>query len=336
MLKLFQSIFRPGADKLGAYPEDLIERAIERAVDSTDGRLRALPRYKKSLRPAIIHAIDHVMAMVDHLPPPLELSRRSFGSNAEVSNYFASVEDMEEILSRDAEMRQWQKSSDNVLAERVVMLLIMVMRERNVLGVALEGSEVRRDVAQVTVSFSKHRTVDPTAVEDDTRRLLKRRAFDHLLSLALGSIAAGHSERRDLERERDLLRLKVAALAGGRWGFGDDTTGEATDPETVQQRLAEIDTQLGTLGTGLLQSNLDTLIDVLSRAEENFRWETLPLCIDRQGVKQAQPSMMAPETTLTALHNSAGQSVIVRLVSIGRADLPKPRDFLREAQGFLG
>jgi hypothetical protein len=34
MLKLFQSIFRPGADKLGTYPEDLIERAIERAIDA--------------------------------------------------------------------------------------------------------------------------------------------------------------------------------------------------------------------------------------------------------------------------------------------------------------
>jgi hypothetical protein len=335
MLKLFQSIFRPGSDKQGAYPEDLIERAIERAVDTTDGRLRALPRYKKSLRPAIIHAIDHVIAMVDSFSPPLELSRRSFGSNAEVSNYFASVEEMDEILSRDAEMRQWQKSSEGALAERVFMLLIMLMRERNVLGVALEGSEVRRDVAQVTVSFSKHRTVDPTAVEDDTRRLLKRRAFDHLLSLALGSIAEGHSERRDLERERDLLRLKVAALAGGRWGFGDDPTGVATDPETIQQRLAEIDNQLSTLGTGLLQSNLDTLIDVLSKAEQKFRWETMPLCIDRQGIKQAQPSMMAPETKLTALHNSAGQSVIVRLVSVERGDLPPPPDFLREGQRYL-
>ena len=253
-----------------------------------------------------------------------------------MSNYLASVEDMEEILSRDEEIRQWQKSSDNILAERVVALLVMVMRERNVLGVALEGSEVRRDVAQVTVSFGKHRLVDPTAAEDDTRRFLKRRAFDHLLSLALGSIAEGHGERRDLEHERDLLRLKVAALAGGRWGFEAASTDTVTDPETVQRRLAEIDTQLGALGTGLLQSNLDTLIDVLTRAEQNFHWSTLPLCIDRQGIKQAHPGPMAPETPLTALHNSAGQSVIARLVSIERADLPPLRNFLSEARGFLG
>ena len=71
MLKLFQSMFRPGADKLGTYPEDLIERAVERAVDGTDRRLRAVSGYKKSLRPAVIRAIDHVVALVDALPPPL-------------------------------------------------------------------------------------------------------------------------------------------------------------------------------------------------------------------------------------------------------------------------
>jgi len=66
--------------------------------------------YKKSLRPAVIRAIDHVVALVDTLPPPLELDGRSYGSSAELSAYFASVDHMNEILSRDAEMRAWQKS----------------------------------------------------------------------------------------------------------------------------------------------------------------------------------------------------------------------------------
>src|SRR5512139_4271420 len=105
MLKLFQSIFRPGTDRLGTYPEDLIALAIERAVDGTDRRLRALSGYKKRLRPAVIHAIDHVVELVDSLPPPLELNGRNYGSDAELSAYFASVDHMNEMLSRDAELR---------------------------------------------------------------------------------------------------------------------------------------------------------------------------------------------------------------------------------------
>lgn len=340
MLKLFQSIFRSGADKLGTYPEDLIERAIERAVDGTDRRLRALPGYKKSLRPAVVHAIDHVVELVDHLPPPLMLDRRNYGSDAELNAYFASVDHMNEVLSRDAEMRKWQKSPESALAERVIALLIMDMNERNVLGVALEGNELRHDVAQVTVNFNKHRMVDPTAVEDETRRLLKRRAFDHLLTLALAGIAEAHGEHGDLKRERDLLRSKQAALASGDWGFGNgnNQAGSAAppDPRELEQRIKDIDAQLSRLSTGTLQRHLDVLVEVLGAAEKNLRGESSTLSIDRQGVKQSQSGSQTTPITLTTLHNSAGRSLVVRLTSIARADLPPPPDFLREAQRYLG
>lgn len=340
MLKLFQSIFHPGADKLGTYPEDLIDRAIERAVDGTDRRLRAVSGYKKHLRPAVIHAIDQVVALVDGLPPPLELDRRNYGRDAELNAFFASVDHMNEMLSRDAQMRAWQKSPESADAERVFALLMMEQRERNVLGVALEGDELRHDVAQVTVSFDKHRMVDPTATEDDTRRLLKRRAFDHLLSLALAGIAEARGEHGDLQRERDLLRSKQAALASGHWGFGDGTDEAAAaappDPRALEQRIKAIDAQLSTLSTGLLQTHLDVLVDVLSKAEQNLHGESSTLCIDRQGVKQAQSSGLATPITLSTLHNSAGRSLVMRMTSIARADLPPPPDFLREAQRYLG
>jgi hypothetical protein len=340
MLKLFQSIFRPGADKVGTYPEDLIERAIERAVDGTDRRLRALTGYKKRLRPAVIHAIEHVVELVDRLPPPLALDRRHYGTDAELSAYFASVDHMNGILSIDPWMRQWQTSPANAVAERVFALLMMELHERNVLGVALEGNELRHDVAQVTVSFSRHRMVDPTAVEDDTRRLLKRRAFDHLLTLALAGMAEAQGEAADLKRERDLLRTKLRALSSGQWGFGGDTDAAASeappDPQALEQRIKEIDGELSAHSSGLLQAHLDILVDVLAGAEQNLRGERSTLSIDRQGVKQSQPSAQATPITLTTLHNSAGRSVVMRLTSIAREDLPPPPDFLREAERLLG
>jgi hypothetical protein len=337
MFKLFQSIFGSATEAHGKYSDELIERATERAVDATDARMRAVSGYRKSLRPAIIHALDHIVALVDGLAPPLALSRSAFGANAEVSDFFASVEDMNHILARDAEMRQWQASSGAALADRVVALLLMTMNERNVLGVALDGDQLRHDVAQVTVSFGKHRFADPTATEEETRRLLMRRAGDHLLSLALGRIAESQGERRELQHERDLLRLKVKALAGGHWGFdaGGDDGGTATDPAAVERRLAEIDGQLAALGSGQLQAHLDILIDTLTRAEDHFLSERSTLCIDRQGIQQARPGPMAPEIDLTVLRNAVGQNLVVRLVSIERGDLPPPPDLLREGQRYL-
>jgi hypothetical protein len=41
------------------------------------------------------------------------------------------------------------------------------------------------DALLVTVSYESHKLIDPAASENETRHQLKRRAFDHLLSVAL-------------------------------------------------------------------------------------------------------------------------------------------------------
>lgn len=61
MFKLFQKIFDVSPTSEKQYPDWLIGKATERAVDGLDSRLRLLSGYKKKLRPGIICAIDHVV-----------------------------------------------------------------------------------------------------------------------------------------------------------------------------------------------------------------------------------------------------------------------------------
>lgn len=338
MLQLFQSIFGAGHEAATPYSAGLIERAIERAVDGTDPRLRALAGYRKKLRAAVIHAIDHVIALVDSLPAPLVLDRARYTTDPELSAYFASVEQLHEVLACEPVLNQWLKSADGAGDGPIVMLLLMEQHERQVFGVALEGETLRRDVAQTTVSFARHRLVDPAGSEDETRRLLKRRAFDHLLTLALGRLATAHTERAELQHERELLRRKYAALAAGNWGFEAATSDPHADPATVQRQIDEIESQLGErgAGAGLLAAQLNIVVDVLQRAEQHLWSVRAPLAVDRLGVKQATAGAAAPEIILTALHNAAGQRLVARLVTVARTALPAPRDPLREAQRALG
>jgi hypothetical protein len=336
MLQLFQSIFGAGHDAAAPYPAELIERAIERAVDGTDPRLRAVSGYRKKLRAAVIRALNHVMALVDGLPPALELGSRSYGTDPEITAYFASNEHLREVLSFDRELNEWRKSHGTV--EHVFALLLMIQQERQVFGTALEGGILRRDVAQTTVSFANHRLVDPTGALDDTRRRLKRRAYDHLLTRALERIMTADAERGSLERDRRLLQRKLAAFPAGRWGFDEFAGDERADPATVQKSLEEIESQLNVLGagTGLLAAHLDIVVDVLTRAEHHFSSTRTTLIVDRLGVKQTQASEQAPEIGLTVLHNAAGQRLVARLVGIASTALPLPRDWLREAQRYIG
>lgn len=335
MLQLFQSIFGSSREDT-PYPDELIKRGIERAVDGADPRLRALPGYQKKLRAAVINALDHVVALVDSLPAPLELNSAAYVTDPELLAYFASATHAQEILTLDPELNQWRESPDGA-APHIVMLLLMEMEERNVFGMALEGDMLRRDVAQTTVNFAHHRLADPADAEEDTRRLLKRRAFDHLLMLALKRIAAAHTERTDLERERTLLRRKSAALAAGRWGFDETQGGAPQDPRALQQQLADIETQLKELGagTGLLNSHLNIVVDVLTQAEQNFWISQSSLIVNRMHVKQAQASAQAPEINLTVLNTATGRRLIARLVAIARDELPAQRDFLRETARYL-
>ena len=218
------------------------------------------------------------------------------------------------------------------------MLLLMERQERQVFGIELEGSILRHDVPQTTVSFTHHRLLDRAASEDDTRRQLKRRAFDHLLTLALGRLATAHAERVGLERERLLLRRKSKALAAGRWGFDEAGGNAPPEPAALQQQLEEIESQLNAVGAGpgLLTANLDIVVDVLRLAENNFWVDNDPLIINRMGVQQERASTLAPEIRLTVLHNAAGRSLVARLLRIARAELPPQRDLVREAERSLG
>jgi hypothetical protein len=337
VLQLFHSLFDSGYNDT-PYPDELIQRAIERAVDGTDPRLRALPGYAKKLRAAVIHAIDHVVALVDKLPAPLELDRTKFATDPELIAYFASLTHAQELLAVDPTLNQWLAAPDNTAAGHITMLLLMEQQERHVFGVALEGEILRRDVAQTTVGFAQHRLVDPAAAEETTRRLLKRRAFDHLLALVLGRIATAHTERDQLERDRQLLRRKQAALTAGRWTFDDAGDDTPPDPQALQQQLREIEAQLQVLGAGpkLLTAHLDIVVDVLAQAEHNFWLERQPLIVDRMGIQQTQASALAPQIELTLLRNTDGRSLVARLVSIAHTDLPLRRDLLREAQRSLG
>jgi hypothetical protein len=339
MLRLLQSIFGKGSgEEQAGYPESLVEAAIERAIDGTDPRLRALPGYHKRLRPTVIRAIDQVVRLVDGLHPPAEVNPRHYGMDTQLSAFFTSIEHLQQVLGSDSTLSECFKGAGGIAPERVVTLLVMEKRERNVLGMEFERGSVRREVPQVTVSFTGHHFVDPEPTEEETRRCLKRRAFDHLLALALGRMAAARAERAELKEQHSLLRHKLSSLQQGGWSFEQAGAVEGMKVTTLESQIEEIEVQLGRLGadSGMLEAHLGTLIEVLSRPQENLWLTPISLIVDRMGIKREHADVGALELKLDELHNAAGRSAIIRLVSIARDVLPPRHDFLREAWRYLG
>jgi hypothetical protein len=334
MLKLFQSFFG-GDESRGHYPESLVEMAIERAVDGTDSRLRLLPGYRKRLRGPVIHAIDHVVALVDGLPPPLAAGRDDFNADPCLGTLFVSAAHMLEVLGRDRAMIEFL-NSHAAGAERLTAALLAERIEKNVLGMELAGEQVRRDVAQLTVSFRNHRLVEVADSEAETRRLLKRRAFDHLLALALARIVEVREERTDLAHQRDVLRHKLATLERSGWSFAEGE-GEPSEPASLQAELADTEGQLARLGSdaGVLDTHLDIVADQLAQAEQLLQSETLRMRLDSMNVQRDAQDASGRDIVLPEILNAHGRRNVLLLVSVMPAELPPRENLLATAHRYL-
>jgi hypothetical protein len=334
MLKLFHSFFG-GEESRAHYPETIVEEAIERAVDGTDSRLRLLPGYRKRLRGPVIHAIDHVVALVDSLPAPLVAGRDDFNADPRLATLFVSAAHMLEVLGRDRTMLEFLRGHAGA-AERLTALLLAERIEKNVLGMELAGEQVRRDVAQQTVSFRGHRLVEVADSEAETRRLLKRRAFDHLLTLALARIVEVREERTDLAHQRDVLRHKLATLERSGWSFAEGE-GEPSEPATLQAELADIEGQLERLGSdaGVLNTHLDIVADQLAQAEQLLQSETLRVRLDSMNVQRDAQDASGRDIVLPEILNAHGRRNVLLLVSVNPGELPPRENLLATAHRYL-
>ncbi len=337
MLRLFQTIF--GKDSVSAphYPDELITRAVERAVDGTDPRLRALPGYQRRLRPAVIGAIDYVVALVDGMIAPVALTRANYATDPRLPAIFASVEHMREVLAHDPALSGFMRQRGAAAAPSVYALMVMDKQERKVFGMDLRGEVLQREVAQVSVSFANHRLLDPVTDETELRLLLKRRTFDALLALALARITQRKELRAGLKRQRDLLRRKLKLLAAGQWGFEAGVPSASADPAAVEAKLADIEEQLRALrpDTETLAAHLDIVADVLATASAQIRGARVPHVVDRMGIKHVRPARADLAFELGELRASDGSIVYVLPVSVVPKELPPPVDFLAEAERYL-
>jgi hypothetical protein len=311
MLNLFHSIFK-GVEQSGRYPKELVDRAIERAVDGTDPWLRGLSGYHRKLRPAVLAAIDHVVTMVDGLAPPRQANRDGYEHDPLLRAMFLSAHQMEQILNK---LLSAQKAGHGVTCA----LLVMDLEERGIFGAALQGNTVVRDVPQVTVSFANHRLVDPAGDEGETRHNLKRRAFDHLLKMALKRMVATKDLRKQLDNRLALLQAKHEALQRSSWGFEHDKSQESSTDNDLEKQLVDIEAQLQHVGSDdqAIEVALKLLVEVLGQPQR-YLWMTRePLVVDRMGIKRAVADDDAPQLLLERLHDADGRSVVVTMVMIG-------------------
>jgi hypothetical protein len=249
---------------------------------------------------------------------------------------FASAEEMQQVFARDRTLSEYLAGGEGLGAGRVTALLMSRREERNILGMDLVGDQVRRDVAQVTVSFSGHHLLEPRTAEEECRRFLKRRAFDHLLALALGQIAESRLERADLTRQRDLLQRKLRTMRCGTLSFEAPEPGEP-DAAGLQAELDAVSRQLQALGADadVLEAHLEIVAERLGTAERQVWSEQVELRLGPLNIRRDAGDPSGRTIAFHELQNARGARAVVLAVAIDPRDLPRREDFVSAAARYL-
>jgi hypothetical protein len=337
------SLFAAPERRSDVIDKELLERAIERAVAGTDPRLHALSGYRKRLREPIECAVRHVIELTGQLPEPAEISRKACRNDPRLRAFFVSPDHLQEVLGQCQALTEYRRAQQPGPDEAIYGMLSMVRSEKNVLGMDLRGDLLQREVAQVAVEFSQHRVVGAAGSEAESRRMLMRRGFDHLLEKALGSIVATRGRKAELDQQYQLLKRKLDAMQSGRWGLdsvfaADDA--QHTDVARLESEIVAIEGELLALGThpNSLEYSLQQLSTTLGSPERWLDLRSVRLEIDQMSIKSGPGSTgRSYRLDLTELFATAtGERRVVLLGRVPVSDLPPIPDFLTEAERLLG
>jgi hypothetical protein len=323
-----------GHDPGGQWSKEQIAETVERVVQTTNPRLRFLGRYKKRLAPAVTASLNYAREIVASIPAPHEASAAGWNADPCVRAFFATSDDIKQVFSRAPEVRAY--FTQNPAAERAFALISMAMVERKILGMALEGDVMRRDVPQTTMSFGDYRVRFCMPTESDLKQEIERRIVDQLALEGLARMTDDRSLRERLEKERALLNVRLRLLERQGVGMGGAGSADQSEITRLEAQLEENTRKLDDTGSGadVLDCELERLCEVLADPAQHFQISNRRLRLDRMNVILAENSLQPGEEiefTVGQTFGSQPQKRAFAFVCFARTDLPAGRIRYNEA-----
>lgn len=311
----------------GPQYDAAVDEAIERVIDGTDPRLRLVPGYRKKLQRDIAASLDHIGNLVDQIPGPLEVSRKTFVSDPEVRAFFASPDELQEIFSSSTELKTFFADPANMDFDECSALLCANKEEKTVLGTDLAGDSVHHDVLQTAINFYDHKILSPAAHVKDVRDGIKQCIFDGLVTHALERIYKIRTHRQNLEDQRRILhsRLRARQAQGNGLSALLAAAHEGKEqPEDLKEQLAEAERKLDQMpGTeDALSFYLDEVRKILGKPDDFIRLNVACFRLTDMGVMVNDNSPQTVNTVcFSELEIADVMRRVVTVVRFGRAGM---------------
>jgi hypothetical protein len=322
-----------------------VQGSVDRIV-ALSPQLKMVRQYQSRLEPAVAAAIRYVDGLTSGPAQAREATAQAWPVDPYIHAFFAAPTDIAPALSRSGELRAFFEQNPD--AEEAYGVLGMAMTEKRILGVALEGETMRRDVVQETLSFSDHQVRICARTEAELREEVVRRMVEQLGLEGLARAAADRDRRGALEQERALLKTRLLLLERQGVGVramlgegGEEGAPSSDELERLHQQVADNEVSLAGLGirSEALDRELDQLCAVLSEPSAHLYVESRRFRLNKMNVVLESSSTEAGDDVtfrVARLPTTPPRLRAFTLVRFGRASLLPATSLLDEAARLLG
>lgn len=319
--------------------DEVVLKAIDKAVTLTNPRLKLLHGYQDSLAPSVEMALGYLRDRMLALPEAIQVSEANWASEPVLRAFFASAADISPALGLSRNLRTFFNKFPEV--NEAFLVLGMSYNERHTDGVALQGSVVQRDISQKIADFSNPNTRICGHTDTEVRHLLENQSFEYLVAQALQEIGEARSERQELEENRSLIRARLRILQQQGPGLGsvfEDAPEVSVEQVKLEAELLENERQIEELGSSqtILEKELECLCKVLDAPERYIRFEHKQLRLSTLNVVLEENSLDVGSEVVFTMAELEGVPKASRAFVLGRlarAELPAAKiDFAQAAR----
>lgn len=293
--------------------EERLRLAIDRVIEGTDPRLKAIGNVRERLAPAVSHALEFAHELVAGLPPCIETTPETWSQSPVLRAMFVRPADIATTLSSNQELRSFLGSAQAQGMARIHCVVAATRVERTVLGAAMEGEMLRQDVAQKTVGFSDFRLLGFSKSREllDTR--IEEIVLEGLVMAALRAIAENRQRNEQLGLYRQLLLTRLRLLEQSGAGLNEvllRDTHEGRDIERLRHDLAANEAELLALKSDGFDAVLNPVIEALHQAEDVVKASRVTLRLNSMNI---------------VVESASADASVIELLEFSTANPERPR-----------
>lgn len=331
---------RQGQFEPDPLSDELVVKAVDKAITLTNPRLKLVPDWEERLAPLVKDCVNALREQIAAIPAAVRISAANWATEPALRAFFASGAELTAALGHSRNLRTFFDKYRDL--DQAFIILGLTYNERHLQGMSLLGDQIRRDATQTVIDFSIPRVRICGHTDDEVRRLLGAQSFEYLVAQAMAEISDERSERQELEDSRNLIRARLRLLQQQGPGLGSvfDAAPETPEQRRLETMLLENERQLEQFGSSqaVLEHELDCLCQVLKNRERYIRFEsqrirlsTLNVVVEEENTDVASDVQF----TMAVLSGTPKVQRAFVLGTLSRSELPQVKLDIANAERFL-